>query len=108
MPPACSGVVSPWWYSGDDASGLPRPRIAMVIQSSQTHEDSRADVRDRTGNLRFTRAVLYQLSYVGLRFASYRRSVRARPVAPASLQECNDATTLQRKSEDGAVRLTLT
>ena len=26
---------------------------------------SRADVRDRTGNLRFTRAMLYQLSYVG-------------------------------------------
>src|ERR1019366_6837803 len=27
---------------------------------------SRADVRNRTGNLRFTRAMLYQLSYVGV------------------------------------------
>jgi hypothetical protein len=26
----------------------------------------RADGRDRTGDIRFTRAVLYQLSYVGL------------------------------------------
>ncbi len=34
---------------------------------------ARADVRDRTGNLRFTRAMLYQLSYVGLEAVSYRR-----------------------------------
>jgi hypothetical protein len=27
----------------------------------------RADGRDRTGDIRFTRAVLYQLSYVGMR-----------------------------------------
>jgi hypothetical protein len=32
----------------------------------------RADGRDRTGDIRFTRAVLYQLSYVGIAFASYR------------------------------------
>jgi hypothetical protein len=31
---------------------------------------SRADGRDRTGDIRFTRAVLYQLSYVGVPVAS--------------------------------------
>lgn len=30
----------------------------------------RADGRDRTGDIRFTRAVLYQLSYVGIALAS--------------------------------------
>jgi hypothetical protein len=30
----------------------------------------RADGRDRTGDIRFTRAVLYQLSYVGMDGAS--------------------------------------
>jgi hypothetical protein len=38
---------------------------------------ARADGRNRTGNLRFTRAALYQLSYVGRLFASYRRDSRA-------------------------------
>src|SRR5580692_72952 len=37
---------------------------------------SKADGRDRTGDIRFTRAVLYQLSYVGVAQASYRRSAR--------------------------------
>jgi hypothetical protein len=31
---------------------------------------NRADGRDRTGDIRFTRAVLYQLSYVGEALAS--------------------------------------
>jgi hypothetical protein len=34
---------------------------------------ARADGRNRTGNLRFTRAALYQLSYVGRPLESYRR-----------------------------------
>jgi hypothetical protein len=39
---------------------------------------NRADGRDRTGDIRFTRAVLYQLSYVGVASASYRRNAYRR------------------------------
>jgi hypothetical protein len=35
---------------------------------------AQADGRDRTGDIRFTRAVLYQLSYVGVAYASYSQA----------------------------------
>jgi RimJ/RimL family protein N-acetyltransferase len=48
---------------------------------------SRADGRDRTGDIRFTRAVLYQLSYVGVVHASYRWSQYSLDPVPSRTAE---------------------
>jgi hypothetical protein len=62
----------------------PRHRVGAVLSTRgcrsrgrrhRIRAQARADGRDRTGDIRFTRAVLYQLSYVGLARTFYRRNV---------------------------------
>jgi hypothetical protein len=57
-----------------------RANVAAKNRVAKNRVQTRADGRDRTGDIRFTRAVLYQLSYVGVipdgsaRFGSARIS----------------------------------
>jgi hypothetical protein len=48
------------------AVGIRRMCVSFTDGDAGTAHPSRADGRDRTGDIRFTRAVLYQLSYVGV------------------------------------------
>jgi hypothetical protein len=72
--------------SSGEASALASPQVSVW----RPHE-RRADGRDRTGDPRFTKPVLCQLSYVGVAYASYRCSTRCphRPVLSA-LDLCSD------------------
>src|ERR1700727_2215281 len=65
---------------------------------------SRADGRDRTGDLSLTRRLLYQLSYVGL---ASNRSVEVRPLTRITAPRVDDARPCVRRPaawwRDGAL-----